>query len=338
MQSEFDLINRIRNRVVNHSGADLALGIGDDTAILREQSGRETLITVDLLVEEIDFKLEYAPPRWLGHKVLAVSLSDIAAMGGAPRYSLLTLGIPKLRLQSEDFWEEFFTGYFALAAQEGVTLIGGDISSAPDRLTIDSFVIGHCPAGRAVRRGGARVGDGIYLTGTIGAAATGLKLLLQGLRVHEGEKSLSQSAIRAHLRPEARVGFGKLVGELNLAHAMIDVSDGLGQDLAHICEESDTAAIIDLELLPVAEEVKLVVENQEEAFSLAICGGEDFELLLIAGMDLEDRLMAVAENCGLALTRIGEITKTDKNLNPVIFHHHGNVKPILAGGYDHFSI
>src|SRR5262245_14105801 len=121
MQSEFDFIKRIRDRAANLQAPDLVLGIGDDAAILREREGRETLVTVDLLVEEIDFKLEYAPPRLLGHKALAVSLSDVAAMGGAPAFSLITLGIPKLPqisdLKSEGFWEEFFAGYFALAEE-----------------------------------------------------------------------------------------------------------------------------------------------------------------------------------------------------------------------------
>src|SRR5262245_43380385 len=187
MQSEFDFIKRIRDQAAKASARDLVLGIGDDAAILRENEGRETLITVDLLVEEIDFKLEYAPPRLLGHKALAVSLSDIAAMGGAPAFSLLTLGVPKRFLsnpESQFFFEEFFAGYFALADKHSVTLIGGDISSTPDRLTIDSIVIGHCHSGQAVRRDGARSGDAIYLTGSTGGSAAGLKLLLNGARVN----------------------------------------------------------------------------------------------------------------------------------------------------------
>src|SRR5262245_22049223 len=127
MQSEFDFIKRIRDQAAKAGAQELVLGIGDDAAVIREREGRETLVTVDLLVEEIDFKLEYAPPRFLGHKALAVSLSDIAAMGGAPAFSLLTLGIPKpsqiSNLNSGVFWEEFFAGYFALAEEHSVTLI-----------------------------------------------------------------------------------------------------------------------------------------------------------------------------------------------------------------------
>src|SRR5215475_14103650 len=256
MQSEFDFIKSIRNHAAKASAQDLVLGIGDDAAVLREREGRETLVTVDLLVEEIDFKLDYAPPRLLGHKALAVSLSDLAAMGGAPAFSLLTLGIPKRSpisdLKSEIFWEEFFAGYFALAEEHSVALIGGDISSTPDRLAIDSIVIGHCRAGQAVRRSGAKAGDAIYLTGVVGASAAGLKLLLGGERLKESEDSPAQSAPRAHLKPEPPVEFGRRVGERGLAHSMIDVSDGLAQDLWRVCEESGAAAIIYFDSAPLA--------------------------------------------------------------------------------------
>jgi thiamine-monophosphate kinase len=217
MSGEFDFIKRIRQQAAQQSSVDLVCGIGDDAAIWREQTNRERLITVDLLVEDIDFKLDYTPPRWLGHKTLAVSLSDIAAMGGAPQFSLLTLAIPKVNPQSAvrhpQFWEEFFAGYFALAAQHGVTLIGGDISATPASLALDSIVIGQCQKGQAVQRNGARGGDAIYVTGALGSAAAGLRLLLNGVRVNEAEDSLVQTALRAQLKPEPRVEFGRRLGD-----------------------------------------------------------------------------------------------------------------------------
>jgi thiamine-monophosphate kinase len=336
MRSEFDFINSIRELAAQRNPEDLILGIGDDAAILREQSGREMLLSVDLMVEEIDFKLEYAIPRWLGHKSLAVSLSDIAAMGGFPRFSLLTLGIPRGERISQIFWDEFFAGYLALAEAHGVTLIGGDISSTPDRLAIDSFVIGSCPAGKARRRSGARPGDSIYVTGRLGAAAAGLQLLLQGARADENESSLLQNALRAHLRPEPRVDFGQRIVEL--AQAMIDVSDGLAQDLAQICRESGVGAIIDFDRMPIAEEVGLIAQDRESAFSFAVNGGEDFELLLTAGNDAEERLLATAKYCGLELTRIGEIIASRGSEHPVLARHNGEVKPLLVRGYDHFRV
>jgi thiamine-monophosphate kinase len=344
MQSEFDFIKRIRDQAAKSQAPDLVFGIGDDAAILREREGRETLVTVDLLVEDVDFRLEYAPPRWLGHKALAVSLSDIAAMGGEPKFSLLTLGIPT-RFQisnpkSQIFFEEFFAGYFALAEKHAVTLIGGDISSTPGRLTIDSIVIGHCQAGKAIRRGGAKIGDAIYLTGSIGASAAGLKLLSNGVRVNEGEDSLTQSALRAHLGPEPRVEFGRRIGESGLAHSMIDVSDGLVQDLGRICEESGVAAIIEFDSAPIAAEVSPVCKEPEKAFELAVGGGEDFELMLTANKDDEHRLIETAASCDLRLTRIGEIVTANhpRQSSSVLLNRSGVVTPLSIRGFDHFAV
>ncbi len=340
MQSEFDFIKRIRDKAGRAISHDLVFGIGDDAAVLREREGRETLVTVDLLVEEIDFKIEYTPPRGLGHKSLAVSLSDIAAMGGAPAYSLLTLGIPK-RLhpsspESNIFFEEFFAGYFALAEENSVTLIGGDISSTPDKLTIDSIVIGHCRAGHAVRRDAAKVGDAIYLTGPVGASAAGLKLLLEGARVNENEDLLTQSALRAHLRPAPRVAFGQRIGGWGLAHSMIDISDGLAQDLARICEESGVAAIVDFDSLPVADEVGLVSKKPEAALEFAINGGEDFELILTANPDDESGLFEIAADCDLNLSRIGEIIPAEVGRPKLLLRSGAKVKPLSIRGFDHF--
>ncbi|HEU0177135.1 MAG TPA: thiamine-phosphate kinase [Blastocatellia bacterium] len=342
MQSEFDFIKRVRDQAPKRQAPDLVFGIGDDAAILREREGRETLVTVDLLVEEIDFKLEYAPPRLLGHRALAVSLSDIAAMGGAPAFSLLTLGIPK-RFQisnpeSKTFFEEFFAGYFALAEEHSVTLIGGDLSSTPDRLTIDSIVIGHCRAGGAVRRGGAKVGDSIYLTGAVGASAAGLKLLLNGARVIENEDSPAQSALRAHLKPEPPVAFGRRIADRGLAHSMIDVSDGLAQDLLRICEESGAAAIVDFDSVPLANEVGLISKEAEVAFEFAVQGGEDFELLLTASGADEVELIEIAADCGVKLSRIGEIIPAHQTRPRPLLSRGGQVKPLSIHGFDHFQI
>ncbi|MBP6823255.1 MAG: thiamine-phosphate kinase [Acidobacteria bacterium] len=354
MPSEFDFIREIQQKAAAQSAADLVLGIGDDAAIWREQSGRESLITVDLLVEDVDFKLEYAPPRWLGHKALAVSLSDIAAMGAAPKFSLLTLAIPQSAIRNPQFWQEFFEGYFELAAKHGVALIGGDISSAPDRLTIDSVVIGHCQTGKAVRRDGAKIGNAIYVAGSIGASAVGLKLLLGGERVGDDVRSSAfrrsrlqppkggttnaiQSAIRAHLKPEPRVEFGRRLGELGLVSSMIDVSDGLAQDLSHICEASSVGALIEFEAVPIAGEVGLILSNADEAFEFAVSGGEDFELLFTADQNREAELMALAGECQLRLTRIGEVVERSLPV-AVLIQRDGKVKHLSIRGYDHFGV
>lgn len=358
MPSEFDFIKQIQQKAAAQSAADLVLGIGDDAAIWREQSGRESLITVDLLVEDVDFKLEYAPPRWLGHKALAVSLSDIAAMGATPKFSLLTLSIPQSAFRNfgrnPQFWEEFFAGYFELATKHGVVLIGGDISSAPGRLAIDSMVIGHCQAGKAVRRDGAKVGNAIYVTGSVGASAVGLKLLLGGERVGDDVRSSAfrrsrlqppeggttnevELAIRAHLKPEPHVEFGRRLGELGLATAMIDVSDGLAQDLAHICEASGVGALIDFYAVPIAEALSLVTKDDEAAFDFAVNGGEDFELLFTAQRRQTKAIGKLAESCGLTVTEIGEIQPPTSHA-PVWVARGCLVTELPIRGYDHFAV
>jgi len=338
---EFDFIKRIRDQVRSRSvdSPDVIVGIGDDTAALREETGRETLITTDLLVEDVDFKLEYTPPKWLGHKTLAVSLSDIAAMGGTPASSLLTLSIPKPVLQDEIFWEEFFEGYFSLCREHGVTLVGGDISSTGGPLSMDSIVMGHVPSGLAVRRGGARPGDAIYLTGEIGASAAGLKLLLDGERVDTTEESLVQRALKAHLHPEPRTGFGQRIGRDSLAHSMIDLSDGLSQDMAHICEESSVAAVIDYDLVPIASATSLVCNDAWQSFIFAISGGEDFELLLTADPQLDAELHRAAGLEGLPLTRIGEIAESAiaHETSPLLLRRNGQLEPLTVSGFNHFE-
>jgi thiamine-monophosphate kinase len=345
--SEFAFIERIRARAAHSriQSADLKLGIGDDTAIFQPRAGRELLLTTDLLVEDVDFKLEYAVPRWLGHKVLTVSLSDIAAMGGTPRYSLLTLAIPPALLGApplesswaDSFWEAFFDGYFAVAERAGVVLIGGDISSTPHGLAFDSLVVGDCESGRAVRRSGAQAGDGVYVTGSVGASAAGLKLLLAGARVHEAEQTLAQQALRAHLRPEARVEFGQRLGASGLAHSLIDVSDGLAQDLAHLCVESRVSAVLDFDAVPLAETVSLIAVERAEQFQFAVNGGEDYELLFTASAENEAALWQLAQTCGVPLTRVGEIGAPAQT-GPVFLRKAGETAPLSFCGYDHFAV
>ena len=335
MNGEFDFIQRIRDRAAKQHSAGVTLGIGDDAAALAQRDGRETLVTVDLLVEGVDFKLDYAVPAWLGHKALAVSLSDIAAMGGAPHFALLTLAIPKddARL-TESFWEEFFTGYFALAEAHNVTLVGGDISASPAGLAIDSVVLGECSGGKAVRRAGAQAGDDIYVTGQVGASTAGLHLLLAGARVDEAETSLQQAALRAHLRPEPRVEFGRLLGEDGWATAMIDISDGLSQDLAQICTASGVGAIVDFDSVPIAEALDLIAPPRNVAFNLAVSGGEDYELIFTANRDHRAQLLELGERLKLNLSCIGEIAPGNGQL---YLRHDGELSDLPVRGYDHLK-
>lgn len=338
MPSEFSFINQIRQRA-KKSSTNLVLGIGDDAAIWREHEGRERLITTDLLIEDIHFKLEYTTLRCLGHKALAVSLSDIAAMGGKPEFALLSLGLPKTQLTNLN-WQDFFDGYFSLAEKYGVMLIGGDTSASPDKVVIDSIVIGSCASGKALRRSGAKVGDAVYLTGSLGASAAGLELLKRGARLDEKANDPKTQALRAHLLPEPRVSFGENLGTLGLANALMDVSDGLAQDLAHICEESAVDAVIDYDTVPIAKCVSEVAETMDKAFSLAIGGGEDYELLFTVNPQTAAGLAKCASDCRLEVTRIGEIVvRKNPQENPRLYLRRNERVDLLSiTGYDHFRV
>jgi thiamine-monophosphate kinase len=281
MRSEFDFINELRQRVASQSAVT---GIGDDAAVFRSNSNKETVVSTDLLVEDIDFRRTTTPPYLLGHKALAVSLSDLAAMGSRPLWCLISIGVPEDVWQT-DFVDRLYDGWLDLANRYGVQLIGGDTSRAHEHIVIDSIAIGECTAGMAVKRSGAQPGDQIFVTGSLGAAAAGLRLIERG--AHLAEQNLADEdsqkldhVLLRQLRPEPRVGWGMVLGEERLATAMIDLSDGLSSDINHLCATSDVGALIDAALLPIDERVvELCGRRALDPLQLALHGGEDYELL-----------------------------------------------------------
>lgn len=284
-KTEFDFINSLKQRVASSSiNQSLVRGIGDDAAVFRSGSGKETVITADLLVEDIDFRRTTTPPYLLGHKALAVSLSDIAAMGARPMWSLISVGVPEEVWQT-DFVERLYDGLLDLANRYGVQLIGGDTSRTPENIVIDSVVTGECAAGAAVMRSGAQAGDQIFVTGSLGAAAAGLRLIERG--AHLAEQNLGDDdsqkldhVLLRQLRPDPRVGWGIVLGEERLATSMIDLSDGVSSDLNHLCAASDVGALIEASLLPIDNRVvELCGRRALDPLQLALHGGEDFELL-----------------------------------------------------------
>jgi thiamine-monophosphate kinase len=301
-RSEFEFIESLRRRFGG--------GIGDDAAIFRNAEGNETLITTDLLVEDIDFRRTTAPPLLLGHKALAVSLSDIAAMGARPRWSLISIGVPEDVWQSE-FTDQFYEGFASLANRYDVQLIGGDTSRTTEKIVIDSIVLGECRIDRAVKRAGAQPGDQIFVTGSLGGAAAGLRLIERG--AHLAEQNLADEdsqkidhVLLRQLRPEPRVGWGIVLGEERLATSMIDISDGLSSDLNHLCNASGVGALIESSLLPIDHQVtELCGRRALDPLQLALHGGEDFELLFTVKPDDVVRLPRRVD--GVEITRIGEI-------------------------------
>ena len=246
----------------------LALGIGDDAAVIKMR-GANLVVTKDLLIEDVHFILRHHPPQLLGRKSLNVNLSDLAAMGAFPRYALLGLGFPK---RAEIKWvREFFAGFKSAAKEFGVGLIGGDITRA-QKVTISVTLLGE--GKNIVRRGGAKPDDQLFVSGPLGEAREGLLLLKKGIRI--GKKKEQNRMLKAFLDPSPRIKLGGELARLNLASAMIDISDGLSVDLAHICEESDCGAEVYLNKLPVSAELKAL---QRRSYDFALNGGEDYQLL-----------------------------------------------------------
>src|SRR5215216_6115110 len=335
MRSEFDFINTLHQRVASSSESIVA-GIGDDAAVFRSAAGKETIITADLLVEDIDFRRTTTPPYLLGHKALAVSLSDIAAMGARPLWSLVSIGVP------DDIWqtgfvERLYDGLLDLANRYGVQLIGGDTSRTTDNIVIDSIVTGECTAGTSVMRSGAKPGDQIFVTGSLGAAAAGLRLIERGAHLaeqnlgDEDSQKLDHVLIR-QLRPEPRVGWGIVLGEERLATAMIDLSDGLSSDLNCLCAASGVGALIDSSLLPIDSYVtELCGRRALDPLQLALHGGEDFELLFTVKPG--DVAKVPRRVDGVEIKRIGEITNPSEGVK---ISEGTRVWELRPGGWKHF--
>lgn len=335
MRSEFDFINILRRRAAS-SNQSIVAGIGDDAAVFRSSPGKEIVITADLLVEDIDFRRTTTPPYLLGHKTLAVSLSDIAAMGSRPLWSLVSIGVPEDVWQT-DFVERLYDGLIDLANRYGVQLIGGDTSRTNERVVIDSIVVGECSAGLAVKRTGASPGDQIFVTGSLGAAAAGLRLIERGAHLaeqtlgDEDSQKLDHILLR-QLRPEPRVGWGMVLGEERLATGMIDLSDGLSSDINHLCAASNVGALIDASLLPIDERVvELCGRRALDPLQLALHGGEDFELLFTVKPDNVARLPRRVD--GVEIKRIGEITAASESVR---ISEGARIWDLGPGGWKHF--
>ncbi|HEX8560954.1 MAG TPA: thiamine-phosphate kinase [Pyrinomonadaceae bacterium] len=368
---EFDFIERLRRRELARLAADerpsrvarrasLVRGVGDDAAVLRFRAGFDTVITADMLVEDVDFRLAagWSSPRDVGRKAAAVSLSDVAAMGARPRFCLLSVGVPRARWRSGFAWE-FYRGVGEVAEPHGVRVVGGDTSSTPERVVVDSVVLGEVRRGRALTRDGARPGDLLFVTGQLGGAAGGLRLLegragrnrraLARPRSRQSTSAPPSSAppappsarrftraerglVLRQTRPTPRVEWGALLGEGRLATALIDLSDGLSSDLAHVCRESGVGARIESELLPVDPLLAAAGFGADEALALALDGGEDFELLLAVSPRKAARLPR--EVAGVPVTRVGEVTGERGRVTLV---RGGRARPLRPGGFEHFA-
>jgi thiamine-monophosphate kinase len=293
---EFGFIDRLSRTVTQRDG--VRLGIGDDAAVTETVPGTITLTSTDMLVEGVHFDLSYSDPYSLGRKSLAVNLSDIAAMGGRPRFVLLALAIPPTL--SVEFLDIFTAGFLALAEEHGVSLVGGDTCSSTSGLVISVTVMGEQEPSKVVTRAGAKPGELICVSGTVGDAAVGLELLRRGDR--EGW------CVRRHLDPTPRLREGEQLAAAGLPSAMIDVSDGILADLGHILEHSGCGAGIELGRLPLSEAYQEAVGLLSlDPFAHALTGGEDYELLFTLAKDRWPIAQALFAAAGTRVAIIGGI-------------------------------
>jgi thiamine-monophosphate kinase len=294
---EFGLIDRIAARAAQ--APEIGIGIGDDAAALVPTPGHQTLVTSDMLVEGVHFDLAWTDPARLGRKSLSVNLSDIAAMGGRPRHALLSLAIPPAL--SLEFIDGFVDGFLGQAAAHDVHLVGGDTCASAAGFVISVTLMGEQLPQRIVRRSGARPGDLVFVTGTLGDSGLGLELLRRGAR--HGEE------VERHLDPTPRVAAGLALAEAGLASAMIDVSDGLLADLGHILRLSRAGARIDLARIPLSDLYRrLLPAPPDDPWLLPLAGGEDYELLFTAPPAAAEAVHALLATCATPVARIGEIT------------------------------
>jgi thiamine-monophosphate kinase len=327
---EFGLIARISGGAGNSTGA-VVLGIGDDTAALRVTPGRLLLATCDVQVERVHFLRDAAGPREIGHKSLAVNISDIASMGGIPRFALISLGLPTDTPVS--FVDGLYEGIYALAREHSVDVVGGNMSGSPTAIFIDITVLGEIEPEAILRRDGARPGQHVIVTGHPGDSAGGLAVLLsRDLRCPSGS---AERLLAAHRTPSPRVAAGRAIAGTGAASAMIDISDGLAADLGHIAEASGVGAELWADALPVSDDLRaLATAAGRDPLGYALFGGEDYELIAIVRPESEARVLDAIRETGLNATVIGETTTPDRGLT--LRHADGTTRPLTAGGYKHF--
>ncbi|MHB9023245.1 MAG: thiamine-phosphate kinase [Armatimonadota bacterium] len=304
------------------------LALGDDAAAIELPDGNLLLVTTDMLMEDVHFRLAWDDLPALGWKALAQNLSDIAAMGGVPTHAVIALALPA-QLAPHDA-QELYRGIADLAAQAAVDVIGGDTIRSAGPLTLTLTVLGRVAPEELLTRSGARAGDALFVTGALGRAAAGLRVLDDG---RPAPPELS-AAVDAQMRPQPRLAAARAIAATRLATAMMDLSDGLATDLHRLCRASAAGAVIVGEAVPVDPVVEACCRWLPEAacdpLRLALAGGEDFELLIAAPSDAEDQLRAAI--APLPLTRVGEIIAA-----PEILLRQGEQLSPLPWGFTHFA-
>ena len=323
MASEEQLIERVR-RSFPHADARLRVGIGDDAAVFSAGGKKEWVITTDQFLEKVHFLRNVYPAKTVGYKALARATSDIAAMGARPRYFLLTIGLPAACTGA--WFGDFLAGMSGAARRFGLALAGGDTTKYPS-IVISLTVLGDVNRGRAILRSGAKPGDLLCVSGTLGEAELGWQLT----KKKRHTRPIWAPLLRKHLQPEPRLALGQWLARRSSATAMIDTSDGLSTDLGRLCNAGGVGAVVWADRLPVTAVPRVLRPFGFDPLSLALHGGEDYELLFTVPRKHASRLPHRAG--GVPLSVIGEITK-DKNV--FLVNENGHRKPLKSMGWDPF--
>ncbi len=305
----------------------MEVGIGDDCAVIRLSDDLKLLVTTDLLVENVHFLRNATYPEMLGRKSLAVNLSDIAAMGGTPHSFYISVAIPE-NLE-EDFLDRFRDGMAEIASEYEVDLLGGDTTASPEHLFINITLLGWAQKGKYLPRNGAKPGDIIQVSGPLGNSAGGLYT-----RLNQINSTVYEPLRNAHDNPAPRIEAGKALAEINAVSSMIDISDGIAQDLGHICSESRVGAVVNIERIPVDDLLsRLAVESNISVYPWVLAGGEDYELCWTVHPDSSDEALDAAARAGAPSPRsIGRIVEHGE----VQFCLNGRRYDLPQKGWDHF--
>ncbi|MFQ3660973.1 MAG: thiamine-phosphate kinase [Chloroflexaceae bacterium] len=329
---EFALIERLRSLVAVER-PDIIAGIGDDVAVLSVEGDEWLLATVDCQVEDVHFLRGAITPTQLGRRALAINLSDLAAMGGRPRFALVSLGLPA---SLEVAWvEELYRGLRLEAERHGVAIVGGNMTRSPAGIWIDLTVLGQVRRDEVVLRSGARPGDQVLVTGQLGAAAAGLQLLLDPRLAHVVADPAP--ALTRHFTPTPRLAEAGVIGRSHQATAMIDLSDGLSSDIGHICEQSGVGVRLWAAHLPIAPAARAIAAARgEQPWNIALSGGEDYELCFTASPTAAATLAAeIQYETGTPVTVVGEILPA--GLGRWLQLPDGDAIPLAARGWEHFK-
>ncbi len=329
---EFALIDRVQQilQLPAHSSSQVVKSIGDDCAVVQPSPETEIIVTTDTQEEDVHYRLDWSTPADIGWRCMAVNVSDIAAMAGRPLGAVVALSLPP----SLDvaFVDGLYTGMQALASDMVCPIIGGNMTKASGRVSVTITILGEVPKGRAIYRSGARPGDEIWVTGTLGGAKAGLEVLLKPEAVSGAP---TEYALRRYRRPRPRLQEALFLRQHASLNSLLDISDGLSGDLHHVCEASGVSAQIEAEAVPIHDDTRQIAHALKvDPLAYALNGGEDFELCLTAAPGQIDRVRADFEQqfpCGL--TRVGRISA---GIAVTLIAADGWEKVLPARGYDHF--